>query len=91
MADEDRRKILLAILADVKIEGLDLTSLPTEDLEKINGYHKDYNIKYNQLNPIPLGLAPNIAYSEKRNAYVNQNLAERLARDKKNLETQLQK
>ena len=90
MAEEDKRKTLLAILADVKLEGLDLTSLPIEDLEKINGYHKDYNILYNQTNPIPVGLAPNIAYIEKRNAYVNQKLTERLANDKKSLETQLQ-
>ncbi len=90
MAEEDKRKTLLAILADVKIEGLDLTSLSVTELEKINGYHKDYNILYNQANPIPVGLAPNIGYIEKRNAYVNQNLTERLANDKKSLETQLQ-
>jgi hypothetical protein len=90
MAEEEKIKTLRAILADVKIEGLDLASLPLVELEKINGYHKDYNVLYNQTNPIPIGLAPNIAYIEKRNAYVNQKLTERLANDKKSLETQLQ-
>lgn len=89
MAEEDKRKILLAILSDINLPDKKISELTETELASIEEMHKEFNIQYNKTYPLPTGITPLLEYSEKRRIYVNKRIAEEISKTKKTLETQL--
>jgi hypothetical protein len=80
---ERKRKNLIDMLADVELEGVNISSMSISELEEIETLHKAYNIEYNRQRPIPLGTNPSQSYIEQRQAYVNHRLKETYSRQKR--------